>query len=125
MLNKVFAVPVDEKVALITIILQGANCGACGYPNVMALPKLLPGAGAITGCPPGGSKDSAALAEIMGVSASCIRTKVARGICRAPMNRWYPAMNIVVLRCARRLPSLAVLNFVSIPASAWRLRECL
>lgn len=81
--DKVFAVPVDEKVALIRDNLAGANCGACGYPGCDGFAEAVAkGEAPITGCPPGGSKTVQALAEIMGVSATASEPKVARVLCQ-------------------------------------------
>lgn len=44
--SKIFFVPVDETVTNLRAELPGANCGACGSPDVMIMPrrwlKILP-----------------------------------------------------------------------------------
>ncbi len=81
--DKVFAVPVDEKVSLIRENVAGANCGACGYAGCDGFAEAVAkGEAPITGCPPGGAKTVQALAEIMGVSATVGDPQVARVLCQ-------------------------------------------
>lgn len=81
--DKVFAVPVDEKVALIREAVAGANCGACGYPGCDGFAEAVAkGEAPITGCTPGGAKTLNALAEIMGMEAEAGDPLVARVLCQ-------------------------------------------
>lgn len=81
--DKVFAVPVDERVALVREAVAGANCGACGFPGCDGFAEaVVRGEAPITGCPPGGSKTVNALAEIMGVDAIEGEPMVARVLCQ-------------------------------------------
>ena len=51
-----FKVEVDPKVAQITEILPGANCGGCGYPGCSGFAAaVVEGKAPITACSVGGS----------------------------------------------------------------------
>lgn len=73
-LSKLMAVPVDEKEEAVIQALPGANCGACGFSGCQGYASALAkGKTRDTGlCAPGGSEVSAAISEIMGLSASTI-----------------------------------------------------
>ena len=79
----VFYVPVDETAAKIRAVLAGANCGACGfagcddYANALAADHDLP----CDKCAPAGAAATAAIAEILGVSAGSSVPKVAQVKC--------------------------------------------
>ncbi|NLK40374.1 MAG: RnfABCDGE type electron transport complex subunit B [Clostridiales bacterium] len=67
---KIFAVKVDERVALIEEALPGANCGACGYAGCKAYAVAVVEDGAKTNlCPVGGKPVAEAVSSIMGVAA--------------------------------------------------------
>ena len=81
--DKVFHVPVDERVALVRENVAGANCGACGYPGCGPFSEaVVRGEAPTNGCTPGGEKSAAALAEIMGVDAAVGEPMVARIRCQ-------------------------------------------
>ena len=83
MADKLFAVQVDERVALVRENVAGANCGACGYPGCDAFSvAVVAGQAPVTGCTPGGVKSAEALAEIMGVSSGDLEPMVARIRCQ-------------------------------------------
>ena len=80
---KNFAVPVDERVALIREAVAGANCGACGYAGCDAYAvAVASGEASVTACTPGGKKTADALAEIMGQNAGDFAPTVARLLCQ-------------------------------------------
>jgi len=76
--GSVFYVDEDPRVAEITAALPGASCGACGEPGCGAFAEAVAsGLAAPTGCPIGGSKTAALIAEIMGVRQGEFRRKTA------------------------------------------------
>ncbi|MHC1786244.1 MAG: RnfABCDGE type electron transport complex subunit B [Christensenellales bacterium] len=81
--DKVFAVPVDTRVALVREAVAGANCGACGYPGCDAFSAaVVKGEAKTDGCTPGGAKSASALAAIMGVEGVVGDPVVARIRCQ-------------------------------------------
>jgi len=79
---KIFAVSVDEKVALIRESLPGANCGGCGFPGCDGFAAAVAqGRAPIEACSVGGSEVSAKLGEIMGLSVAQTEKKAARVLC--------------------------------------------
>ena len=51
--DKVFAVPVDERVALVRENVAGANCGACGYAGCDPFAEaVVRGEAPVNGCTP-------------------------------------------------------------------------
>ncbi|NLO15273.1 MAG: RnfABCDGE type electron transport complex subunit B [Clostridiales bacterium] len=81
--DKVFSVPVDERVQRIRENVAGANCGACGYAGCDAFAQAVAkGETPVDGCTPGGAASAKALAEIMGVGVQVGSPKVARVLCQ-------------------------------------------
>lgn len=81
--DRVFAVPVDERVAKVRGAVAGANCGACGYPGCDAFSAaVVAGEAPTNGCTPGGAACASALAAIMGVEAVDEEPLVARIRCQ-------------------------------------------
>lgn len=81
--SKKFAVPVDERIAMVREALPGANCGACGFAGCDAFAEaIVDGRADIAGCKPGGQKTVNALAEIMGKTAVKQNPLVAKVICQ-------------------------------------------
>lgn len=81
--DKVFAVPVDERIAKVRENVAGANCGACGYPGCDPFAAaVVAGEAPVNGCTPGGAASAEALAEIMGVDAPDGEPMVARIRCQ-------------------------------------------
>ncbi len=79
---KKFAVPTDERVALIRDQLGGANCGACGFAGCDAFAAAVAaGEAQPNGCPAGGAKAAKAIAAIMGVDVETGDPLVARIRC--------------------------------------------
>lgn len=81
--SKIMYVPVDERVALISEALPGANCGACGFPGcdgyAQALgedPELAPNL-----CPVGGSSVATIIGGILGVEVGEVEPKTAFVMC--------------------------------------------
>ena len=80
--DKKFAVPTDERVALIREQLGGANCGACGFAGCDAFAAAVAAGDALpNGCPAGGAKAANAIAAIMGVTVETGDPVVARVRC--------------------------------------------
>ncbi len=68
--SKVFFVKTEEKVAEISELLPGANCGGCGYAGCTALAEAIANGEAKTSaCVAGDEELAAKLAAIMGVPA--------------------------------------------------------
>lgn len=68
--SKIFFVKTEEKVAEISELLPGANCGGCGYAGCSALAEAIANGEAKTSaCVAGDEMLAAKLAEIMGVPA--------------------------------------------------------
>lgn len=81
--DKMFYVPVDERVAKVRESLSGANCGACGYAGCDAYAQAVVSDGAdISCCTPGGQKTLDALAEIMQKDSLKADPMVARVLCQ-------------------------------------------
>jgi Na+-translocating ferredoxin:NAD+ oxidoreductase RNF subunit RnfB len=69
--KKIFAVPVDEKVAAVRAALPGANCGACGYPGCDGFAAAAAsGSAPANGCAAGGPSVAAKVAAIVGGDAN-------------------------------------------------------
>lgn len=81
--DKVFYVPVDERVVRVREAVAGANCGVCGYPGCDQFAEaVVRGEAPITGCTPGGGASASALAEIMGLDNVDVEPTVARVRCQ-------------------------------------------
>lgn len=82
--SKRFAVEVDSKVEEISVVLPGANCGACGYPGCDSFASAVAkGEAPVDGCPVGGTEVAEKVATIMGVDVDADgEVKVARVICQ-------------------------------------------
>jgi len=66
--SKKLAVETDPRVDAITIVLPGANCGACGFPGCSGLANAIVNDGApISACIPGKEKVAEQIAKIMGM----------------------------------------------------------
>ena len=81
---KLMKVTVDEKVAMITEKLPGANCGACGFAGcadyanaLVADPKI-----STALCPVGGTYMAFAIADALGVDAESREPMVATVLCQ-------------------------------------------
>lgn len=71
LVNKKFAVHVDEREEAVLGCLAGANCGGCGHAGCAALAKaLVEGSGKIDDCPVTGKEGKMKIAEILGVEYS-------------------------------------------------------
>ncbi len=81
--DKVFAVPLDERVAKVREALPGANCGACGFAGCDAFAQaVVEGNAKVTGCAPGGLKSARAIASIIGEEIEATTPLVAKVICQ-------------------------------------------
>lgn len=65
-----FKVESDPREDAIIEVLPGNNCGGCGYPGCSGLAAaIVKGEAPVNGCPVGGQKVGALVAEIMGVDS--------------------------------------------------------
>lgn len=66
----IFHVKEDTRIAEITALLPGANCGGCGYAGCANLAAAIAkGEAPVTACPGCSAANTAKIAEIMGASA--------------------------------------------------------
>jgi len=71
--SKLLYVKIDERITLLSNIMPGANCGACGYPGCSGYACALIEENAKTNlCTPGGAALLAKISEILGVEAGSI-----------------------------------------------------
>lgn len=76
--GKKFYVEVDEKEEKILDVLPGNNCGGCGYAGCSGLANAIAkGEAPVNGCPVGGDKVGALVAEIMGQKVEAKEKQVA------------------------------------------------
>ena len=77
-----FIVYEDPRIDVVTDMLPGANCGACGQPGCHAFAEVLvAGKAQPSGCTVGGPDNAAQVAEYLGVDAGSSVRKVARLLC--------------------------------------------
>ena len=73
---KFMAVEEDPRIEEVTNCLAGANCGGCGYAGCADYAKAVVMDGVpCDKCAPGGPKAAAAIAKIMGGTASAVEKK--------------------------------------------------
>jgi len=80
--SKKFAVHEDPRLAQVTAVLPGANCGGCGYPGCSGLAGALvkaADAGSLDGlmCPVGGAAVMEKVADLLGMAVANSEPKVA------------------------------------------------
>lgn len=69
--SKIFKVETDERVAELTEILPGANCGGCGFPGCAQFAKALVDEKApLDGCSVGGADTASKVANYLGKSCA-------------------------------------------------------
>ncbi|QTL97251.1 RnfABCDGE type electron transport complex subunit B [Iocasia frigidifontis] len=79
---RAFHVERDERIDQIEEVLPGANCGACGYAGCSNFAEaVVNGEAAVDGCPVGGDKVAALVAEIMGATAGSGEKQLAQILC--------------------------------------------
>jgi electron transport complex protein RnfB len=82
-----FAVEEDPMVGVITDVLPGANCGACGVPGCAQFAeKLVLTKDMSLYCPVGGADVAHEIAELMGLEAQVKEKMVARVMCQGGDN---------------------------------------
>ena len=80
--SKFMAVEEDPRIEEVTNCLAGANCGGCGYAGCADYAKAVVMDGVpCDKCAPGGPKAAAAIAKIMGGTASAVEKKAVSGSC--------------------------------------------
>ena len=80
--SKKFAVQEDPRLAKVTEVLPGANCGGCGFPGCSGMADALVKAadsGSLEGlnCPVGGSAVMSQVADLLGMAIANAEPKVA------------------------------------------------
>ena len=80
--SKKFAVYEDPRLAQVTALLPGANCGGCGYPGCSGMAAAMvkgADAGALDGlfCPVGGADVMGQVADLLGMAVANTDPKVA------------------------------------------------
>lgn len=72
----------DPRIDVVSDLLPGSNCGACGYPGCRGFAeKVVAGEVQPSGCPVGGPDGAAIIADYLGVDAGEAEKKVARLLC--------------------------------------------
>jgi RnfABCDGE-type electron transport complex B subunit len=72
----------DPRIDVVSDLLPGSNCGACGYPGCRGFAeKVVAGEVQPSGCPVGGSEGAEIIADYLGVDAGEAEKKVARLLC--------------------------------------------
>ena len=80
---KVLYVPEDERIGLVTEVLPGANCGACGFAGCADYAKaVVEGRAPTNCCVPGGANAAEAVSKVMGVKAGRTEAKKAVVACQ-------------------------------------------
>jgi Na+-translocating ferredoxin:NAD+ oxidoreductase RNF subunit RnfB len=80
--QKVFAVPVDEKVAKVRECLPGANCGGCGFPGCDGFAAAVAaGTAPVDGCAAGGAETAKNVGAVMGIAVDA-ESKVSLLACQ-------------------------------------------
>jgi electron transport complex protein RnfB len=78
-----FAVHEDPKVEMVTGMLPGVNCGACGFAGCSEYAKIIVQEGAsVSLCNPGGHDVAKKIADFMGVEAVVAARRVAVVLCQ-------------------------------------------
>ena len=86
--SRVFAVQVDPRLEPVVDLLPGANCGGCGLAGCAGYGELLVSGKAQLGmCPVNAAENDAAIAKILGVSASKKEKQVAVLHCQGDYTR--------------------------------------
>ena len=80
--SKKFAVHEDPRLAQVSSLLPGANCGGCGYPGCSGMAAALvkgADAGSLEGlfCPVGGASVMGQVADLLGMAVANTEPKVA------------------------------------------------
>jgi Na+-translocating ferredoxin:NAD+ oxidoreductase RNF subunit RnfB len=72
----------DPRIDVVTDMLPGSNCGACGYPGCRGFAeKVVNGEVQPSGCPVGGADTAGVIADFLGVDAGEAVKKTARLLC--------------------------------------------
>ena len=94
-LSKKFEVKEDPRIAQITELLPGANCGGCGYPGCNGFAVACVNATSLDGlsCPAGGAEKMKNIVTILGMDTTDVLPKIAGIRCHGT-RRACPTTNI-------------------------------
>ncbi len=118
--SKFMAVEEDPRIEEVTNCLAGANCGGCGYAGCADYAKAVVMDGVpCDKCAPGGPKAAAAIAKIMGGTASAVERRRLSSARAIPST----ASLLMITRASRPVQPLlhctAAPRPAPLPASAW------
>ena len=93
-------VKIDERITLLTNIMPGANCGACGYPGCSGYAAALVSEDNVKAnlCAPGGAEVLKKISDILGIEAGGIVKKIAVVSCVGDCNARQKKMEYVGLQ---------------------------
>ena len=114
--SKKFAVKEDPRIAQVSALLPGANCGGCGFPGCSGMADALvkgADAGSLEGlmCPVGGADVMGQVADLLGMAIANTDPMVAVVRCWVwPLQtptRWWPLCVVMEpASCVRVWPSI-------------------
>lgn len=85
--GRLFSVPEDERQSALRACLPGANCGGCGFAGCDAYAgAVAAGLAPVGKCPVGGDAAAQKMADIMGITASCVEPRVASILCQGGLD---------------------------------------
>lgn len=88
--SKKLAIGEDERLAYLTSILPGVNCGACGYPGCEQYAKAMLAGAPPNACTTGGNRVAEGLAAFLGVEPTGVVQKEAFVACKGSFDRIDP-----------------------------------
>lgn len=87
LISKICHVEEDPRIAQVTELLAGANCGGCGYPGCGGFAcALCEGKADVSACGPTSAENKAAICEILGMAAETGEPTIAVVACAGGSN---------------------------------------